>query len=147
MLQSGLEKNTDNKMPRRKGNTNARAQAIIDDCVKKVAKENISHGDWCRYAVKEYSITTRRAEQIWSTAWESIRDRFAKDAETNLLQALARLDDLYNELSEQGYDYNTRANVLKERHKLLGLGVERHEHKVDSKLSFDFAPDEPKDDE
>lgn len=125
-------------MPRKKGQTAARAQAIVDDAIKKIARENISHGDWCRYAVDKYSITTRRAEQIWSKAWEGIRDRFAQDAETNLLQALSRLDDLYIQATERDGDWNTRNNILKERHKLLGLGIERHEHKIDSKLSFDF---------
>ena len=132
-------------MPRKKGQTAARAQAIIDDCIKKVAEKNISHGDWCRYAVEEYKITTRRAEQIWSKAWEGIRDKFSQDAETNLLQAVARLDALYDELSEAGYDYNTRANVLRDKHKLLGLYTERHEHKIDSKLTFDFQSDEETD--
>lgn len=129
-------------MPRKKGQTAARAQAIIDDCIKKVARENISHGDWCRYAVKEYDITIRRAEQVWSKAWEGIRDKFSKEAEENLYQAIMRLDDLYMQATQQGGDWNTRNNILKERHKLLGLGVEKHEVKVDSKLSFDFAPDE-----
>ena len=129
-------------MPRKKGQTNDRARAIISDCIRKISRDNISHGDWCRYAVKEYKITTRRAEQIWSEAWKEIRDRFAKDAETNLLQALARLDDLYRDATEKGGDYNTRSNILRERHKLLGLGVEKHEHRVDTKLSFDFSPPE-----
>ena len=129
-------------MPRKKGNTNDRARAIISDCVRKISRDNISHGDWCRYAVKEYKITTRRAEQCWAEAWKDIRDRFAKDAETNLLQAIARLDDLYSPATDQGGDWNTRANILRERHKLLGLGVEKHEHKVDTKLSFDFSPPE-----
>lgn len=129
-------------MPRTKGSTAARAQAMVDDAINKISRENISHGDWCRYAVEEYKITTRRAEQIWSKAWEGIRDRFAKDTETNLLQALSRLDDLYIQATENHGDWNTRNNILKERHKLLGLGVERHEHKVDSKLSFDFEGSE-----
>ena len=132
-------------MSRRKGQTAARAQAIIDDCIKKVAEENISHGDWCRYAVKEYDITTRRAEQQWSKAWESIRDKFSQDAETNLLQAVARLDVLYADARKSGYDFNTQVNILKEKNRLLGLHTERHEHKIDSKLTFDFQSDEETD--
>ena len=131
-------------MGRRAGNTDARARAIVSDCIRKISRDNISHGDWCRYAVEEYKMTTRRAEMVWSKAWEQIRERFAKDAEDNLLQALARLDDLYSIATEQGGDFNTRANILRERHKLLGLGVERHEHKVDSKLTFDFDTEEEK---
>ena len=129
-------------MGRKKGNTDARARAIVSDCIRKISRDNTSHGDWCRYAVEEYKITTRRAEMVWSKAWEEIRDRFANDAETNLLQAVARLDDLYSQATEQGGDWNTRANILRERHKLLGLGVEKHEVKNDIKLSFDFDSDE-----
>ena len=129
-------------MPRKKGQTNDRARAIISDCIRKISRDNISHGDWCRYAVKEYKITTRRAEQVWSSAWTDIRDRFAKDAETNLLQAVARLDDLYLQASEQGGDWNTRNNILTSKHKLLGLYIGRQEHTVDTKLSFDFSPPE-----
>ena len=106
-------------MPRKKGQTNDRARAIISDCIRKISRDNISHGDWCRYAVKEYKITTRRAEQVWSSAWTDIRDRFAKDAETNLLQAVARLDDLYLQASEQGGDWNTRNNILTSKDKIV----------------------------
>ena len=134
-------------MARKKGQTAARAQAIQDDCIRKIAEESITHGDWCRYAVKEYKITTRRAEQIWSTAWESIRDKFSKDAEDHLAQALLRLDNLYADVRKSGYDFNTANNILREKSRLLGLYTEKHEHKVDSKLTFDFAPDEEKNDE
>jgi hypothetical protein len=125
-------------MGRKVGNTDARAKAILADCIMRISRDNISHNRWCEYAVETYKITTRRAEMIWSDAWKEIRDRFSKDAETNLIQAVARLDDLYSQATEQGGDWNTRANILRERHKLLGLGVERHEVKSDVKLSFDF---------
>jgi hypothetical protein len=55
-----------------------------------------------------------------------------------------RLDDLYTQATEQGGDWNTRNNILKERHKLMGLGVEKHEIKSDIKLSFDFSSDDEK---
>jgi len=126
-------------MGRKQGNTDARARAILSDCVMRISRDNISHNKWCEYAVETYKITTRRAEMVWSDAWKEIRDRFSKDAETNLLQAVARLDDLYAQATEQGGDWNTRANILRERHKLLGLGVEKQEIKSDIKLSFDFS--------
>jgi hypothetical protein len=126
------------------GQTHDRSKAIISDCIRKIARDNYSHGEWCKYAVDQYKITTRRAEQIWSEAWTDIKDKFAADAEANLMQALMRLDDLYIQTTEQGGDWNTRNNILKERHKLMGLGVEKHEIKSDIKLSFDFSSDDEK---
>jgi hypothetical protein len=79
---------------------------------------------------------------MWSEAWSQIKDKFAADAEQNLQQAVLRLDDLYTQATEQGGDWNTRNNILKERHKLMGLGVEKHEIKSDIKLVFDFSSDD-----
>ena len=124
------------------GQTHDRSKAIISDCIRKIARDNYSHGEWCKYAVDQYKITTRRAEQMWSEAWSQIKDKFAADAEQNLQQAVLRLDDLYTQATEQGGDWNTRNNILKERHKLMGLGVEKHEVKSDIKLSFDFNSDD-----
>lgn len=125
-------------MGRRKGNTNDRKKVIVADCMKQIAKKNIRHRDWCEYATKTYEITTRRAEMLWTEAWTELKAQFQKDAETNLVQAIARLDDLYEEVSEAGYDYNTRANVLRDKHKLLGLYTEKQEVKNEVSIKFNF---------
>ena len=127
---------------RKPGNTNDRAKAIVSDCIKKIAEENISHKNWCEYAVENYKITTRRAEQVWSIAWGDIRQQFAVDAEQNLQQAVIRLDALYIEARKSGYDYNTQVNILKEKNRLMGLGKEVHEVRSDIKLSFGFSEEE-----
>jgi hypothetical protein len=131
-------------MSKKMGQTHDRSKAIISDCIRKIARDNYSHNEWCRYAVEQYDITTRRAEQMWSEAWSQIKDKFAADAEANLMQALMRLDDLYIQTTEQGGDWNTRNNILRERHKLMGLGVEKHEVKSTINLSFDFSSDDEK---
>ncbi len=125
-------------MGRRKGNTNDRKKVIVADCMKQIAKKNIRHNQWCDYAVETYGITKRRAEMLWTEAWTELKSKFQKDAETHLVQAVARLDDLYDEVSEAGYDYNTRANVLRDKHKLLGLYTEKQEVKSDINIKFDF---------
>ena len=125
-------------MSRKKGDTNAKAQAHIDECIVFITRDTISHNDWCRYAVKEYGMTTRRAEQIWSKAWVVLRERYQKDATENLTQALLRLDDLYRKATEEGGDWNTRANILREKNKLLGLHTEKIETKSEINLRFDF---------
>jgi len=129
---------------KKRGQTSARKDSMVSDAIKRIAQDNISHNEWCKYASEKYKITIRRAEMLWSDAWREIRDKFAQDAEANLMQAVMRLDDLYKSATEQGGDWNTRANILRERHKLMGLGVERHEHKVETKLSFDFGEPEEK---
>ena len=144
MLQSILENGLNKMSSKKRGQTSARKDAMVSDAIKRIAQDNISHNEWCKYASEKYEITIRRAEQLWSDAWREIRDKFAQDAETNLLQAVARLDDLYSQASEQGGDWNTRNNILTSKHKLLGLYVDKQEHTVETKLSFDFGETEEK---
>jgi len=125
-------------MGRKAGDTNARKKAMVSDCMKQIAKKNIRHKDWVEYATDAYDITVRRAEQLWSMAWEELRGQFAQEAETNLIQAVARLDDLYDEASKSGYDYNSQINILKEKHKILGMYTEKQEVKQDVNIRFDF---------
>ena len=125
-------------MGRKAGDTNARKKAMVSDCMKQIAKKNIRHKDWCEYAVETYNITVRRAEQLWTMAWEELRAQFAQEAETNLIQAVARLDDLYDEASKSGYDYNSQINILKEKHKILGMYTEKQEIKQEIDIKFDF---------
>ena len=125
-------------MGRKAGNTNARKKAMVSDCMKQIAKKNIRHKDWCEYATEKYDITVRRAEMLWSMAWEELRAQFAKEAEENLIQAVARLDDLYEEASKSGYDYNSQVNILKEKHKIMGMYTEKQEIKNEVSIKFDF---------
>ena len=125
-------------MGRKAGDTNARKKAMVSDCMKQIAKKNIRHKDWVEYATETYNITVRRAEQLWSMAWEELRAQFAQEAETNLIQAVARLDDLYDEASKSGYDYNSQINILKEKHKILGMYTEKQEIKQEIDIRFDF---------
>lgn len=125
-------------MGRKAGDTNARKKAMVSDCMKQIAKKNIRHKDWVEYATETYNITVRRAEQLWSMAWEELRAQFAQEAEVNLIQAVARLDDLYDEASKSGYDYNSQINILKEKHKILGMYTEKQEIKQEIDIKFDF---------
>ena len=125
-------------MGRKVGNTNARKKAMVSDCMKQIAKKNIRHKDWCEYATEKYDITVRRAEMLWSMAWEELRGQFAKEAEENLIQAVARLDDLYDEANKAGYDFNSQINILREKHKIMGMYTEKQEVKQDISIRFDF---------
>ena len=125
-------------MGRKAGDTNARKKAMVSDCMKQIAKKNIRHKDWCEYAVETYNITVRRAEMLWSDAWKELRGQFAKEAEENLIQAVARLDDLYEEASKSGYDYNSQINILREKHKIMGMYTEKQEVKSEVNIRFDF---------
>lgn len=125
-------------MGRKAGDTNARKKVMVSDCMKQIAKKNIRHKDWVAYATETYNITVRRAEMLWSMAWEELRGQFAKDAEENLIQAVSRLDDLYEEASKSGYDYNSQVNILKEKHKIMGMYTEKQEVKSEVNIKFDF---------
>jgi hypothetical protein len=125
-------------MAKKVGNTSDRKKAMVADCMKLIAKKNIRHKDWVEHATQSYDITVRRAEMLWSDAWKELRGQFAKDAEENLIQAVARLDELYDEASKAGYDYNSQVNILKEKHKLMGMYTEKQEIKQEISLRFDF---------
>jgi len=125
-------------MGRKNGDTNARKKAMVSDCMKLIAKKNLRHKDWVEYATDKYNITVRRAEQLWTMAWDELRAQFAKDAEVNLIQAVSRLDDLYEEASKSGYDYNSQVNILKEKHKIMGMYTEKQEVKQEVNIKFDF---------
>jgi len=125
-------------MGRRKGNTNARGQAMKDDCIKQIVDKNMGHNDWCRYCVEKYECTTRRAEMIWQDAWKIMRENFEKDRDEKLLQAVTQLDSLYAEATKKDYDFNSKINILKQKHRLLGLDVQKQEIVQQTKLSFDF---------
>ncbi len=125
-------------MGRKVGNTNARKKAMVSDAMKQIAKKNLRHKDWVEYATEKYDITVRRAEQLWSMAWEELRAQFAKEAEENLIQAVARLDDLYDEANKAGYDFNSQINILREKHKIMGMYTEKQEIKNEVSIKFDF---------
>ena len=128
-------------MPRKPGSTDDKKEAILNECIMLISEKNMSHGDWCRYAESKYSFSTRWAEKLWSEAWGRIKEKYSHKADENLTQALLRLDTLYSDARERDADWNSLSNLLKEKHRLLGLGKENIEVKSQVKLSFDFDTD------
>ena len=129
-------------MPRKPGSTDDKKEAILNECIMLISEKNLSHGDWCRYAESKYNFSTRWAEKLWSEAWSRIKEKYSSKADENLTQALLRLDTLYADARQRDADWNSLSNLLKEKHRLLGLGKENIEVKSQVKLSFDFDTDE-----
>ena len=129
-------------MPRKPGSTDDKKEAILNECIMLISEKNLSHGDWCRYAESNYNFSTRWAEKLWSEAWGRIKEKYSHKADENLAQALLRLDTLYSDARERGADWNTIANILREKNKLQGLGKENIEVKSQISLSFDFNSDD-----
>ena len=129
-------------MPRKPGSTDDKKEAILNECIMLISEKNMSHGDWCRYAESKYNFSTRWAEKLWSEAWSRIKEKYSSKADENLTQALLRLDTLYSDARERDADWNSLSNLLKEKHRLLGLGKENIEIKSQVKLSFDFDTDD-----
>ena len=125
-------------MPRKTGQTNDRHEAAVVDCMNLIAKDNITNGKWVTYAKDKYSITPRQCQNIWKKAWERIKENFSKDTEENLMMAVMRLDDLFVQARDSGYDFNSQLNIVKEKNKLLGLHTERQEIKQNINLNFEF---------
>jgi len=129
-------------MPRKPGSTDDKKEAILNECIMLISEKNMSHGDWCRYAESKYNFSTRWAEKLWSEAWGRIKEKYSSKADENLTQALLRLDTLYADARQRDADWNSLSNLLKEKHRLLGLGKENIEVKSQVKLSFDFDTDD-----
>jgi len=129
-------------MPRKPGSTDDKKEAILNECIMLISEKNLSHGDWCRYAESNYNFSTRWAEKLWSEAWGRIKEKYSHKADENLTQALLRLDTLYADARQRDADWNSLSNLLKEKHRLLGLGKENIEVKSQVKLSFDFDTDD-----
>lgn len=129
-------------MPRKPGSTDDKKEAILNECIMLISEKNMSHGDWCRYAESKYNFSTRWAEKLWSEAWGRIKEKYSHKADENLTQALLRLDTLYADARQRDADWNSLSNLLKEKHRLLGLGKENIEVKSQVKLSFDFDTDD-----
>lgn len=128
-------------MGRKPGSTIDKKEAILSECIMLIAEKNISHGDWIRYTADKYDFGQRWAEKLWSEAWSQIKERYSQKADENLTQALLRLDTLYSDARTRDADWNTLSNILKERHRLLGLGKENIEVKSEVSLKFDFDTD------
>lgn len=128
-------------MGRKPGSTIDKKEAILSECIMLIAEKNISHGDWIRYTADKYDFGQRWAEKLWSEAWSQIKERYSQKADENLSQALLRLDTLYSDARTRDADWNTLSNILKERHRLLGLGKENIEVKSEVSLKFDFDTD------
>lgn len=128
-------------MGRKPGSTIDKKEAILSECIMLIAEKNISHGDWIRYTAEKYDFGQRWAEKLWSEAWSQIKERYSQKADENLSQALLRLDTLYSDARTRDADWNTLSNILKERHRLLGLGKENVEVKSEVSLRFDFDTD------
>lgn len=128
-------------MGRKPGSTIDKKEAILSECIMLIAEKNISHGDWIRYTEQKYQFGQRWAEKLWSEAWSQIKERYSQKADENLTQALLRLDTLYSDARTRDADWNTLSNILKERHRLLGLGKENIEVKSEVSLKFDFDTD------
>ena len=129
-------------MPRKPGSTDDKKEAILNECIMLISEKNMSHGDWCRYVESKYNFSTRWAEKLWSEAWGRIKEKYSHKADENLTQALLRLDTLYADARQRDADWNSLSNLLKEKHRLLGLGKENIEVKSQVKLSFDFDTDD-----
>ena len=128
-------------MGRKPGSTIDKKEAILSECIMLIAEKNISHGEWIRYTADKYQFGQRWAEKLWSEAWTQIKEKYSQKADENLSQALLRLDTLYSDARNRDADWNTLSNILKERHRLLGLGKENIEVKSDVSLRFDFDTD------
>lgn len=69
---------------------------------------------------KEFGITTRAAENMWTDARTRLKERFTQEREEILSEQLNRLYDLLNRCRESG-NRRVESEVLRDLNKLYGL--------------------------
>ena len=109
-------------MSNTKNSSQGEIEQRIQECIFFITTESISYTDWTVFVAEKYGKVSRTAQRYWDEAWKRIREKYQDRTEELTGQALLKLDRLYKEAEESKGDYNSRANILKERNRLLGLG-------------------------
>lgn len=73
---------------------------------------------------KEFGITTRAAENMWTDARNRLKERYTEEQENVLQDQLTRTMDLLNRARESN-NRRVEAEVLRDLTKLYGLDVKR----------------------
>lgn len=126
-------------MGRKLGSTNAMREIVLQDCIKCIIDGGVSAREWQKIAKEKHNIGQRQAYRYWKMAWEYTREKYDEERDDLIAASVAKLDRMFDEVSKQGYDYNTQLNILREKHKLLGLYIERKEIQQSSDIKFDFG--------
>jgi uncharacterized membrane protein YgaE (UPF0421/DUF939 family) len=136
-------------MGRKVGSTNAMREIILQDCMRCIIDGGVSAREWQKIAKEKHNIGQRQAYRYWKAAWEYTREKYDEERDDLVAASVAKLDRMFDEVSKQGYDYNTQLNILREKHKLLGLYIEKQQIGigVDKNIKFDFGIKTKKDDE
>jgi len=125
-------------MSNTKNSSQGEIEQRIQECIFFITTESISYTDWTVFVAEKYGKVSRTAQRYWDEAWKRIREKYQDRTEELTGQALLKLDRLYKEAEESKGDYNSRANILKERNRLLGLGKTNVSVQGDVKISFGF---------
>jgi hypothetical protein len=128
-------------MGRKKGSTNAMREIILQDCIQCIIKGGISARDWQSHAKEKHNIGQRQAYRYWKRAWEYTRERYDAQKDDLIAASVAKLDKLFDDAEMAGLPPRTQLAILKEKHKLLGLYVERQQIELggSNSISFDFG--------
>jgi len=128
-------------MGRKKGSTNAMREIILQDCIQQIIKGGISARDWQGHAKEKHNIGQRQAYRYWKKAWEYTRERYDAQKDDLIAQSVAKLDKMWDDVEKGGFSPQTQLQILKEKHKLLGLYVERQQIELggNNSISFDFG--------
>lgn len=125
-------------MTAKKNSSQGEVEQRIQECIYFITTESISYTDWTIYVENKWGKVSRTAQRYWDEAWKRIREKYQDRTEELTGQALLKLDRLYKEAEENKGDYNSRANILRERNRILGLGKTNISVQGDVKISFGF---------
>lgn len=85
-----------------------------------IVYEKKSYVEFRDIASKEFGITTRAAESMWTDCRNRLKERFSQEREEILSEQLNRLYDLLNR-SRLGNNRRVEAEVLRDISKIYGL--------------------------
>lgn len=116
--------------------TKAKQKAFVNDSIKKILTEHLSHKDftaWC----KEFDISVSQANQYWKLSWDTLRKKFEHEKDKLVLKHLAHYWDIHTRAIEEK-DFTNARQSLNDIAKLIGLNEPEKvkvEHQV-IKLNF-----------
>jgi hypothetical protein len=107
----------------RKSNAVQYEEHIIE-AMHLILYKKLSYTEFKEYASKQYGISVRAAENLWSTVKDRIKERFQDKQEEIINDQLQRTFDLLQRCIASG-NRRVEAEVLRDLSKLYGLDVKR----------------------
>lgn len=121
----------------RKKFTKAEQKQFMNESIKVVFNEHLSHREYVDWCKKNYDISHTQAGNYWTAIWATVSRKFEHDKDKLILKHIASYWDIHGKAINNG-DLTNARQTLNDLAKLLGLNEAEKvkvEHQV-IKLNF-----------